>query len=133
MTDGEAIELIKDAAVYADARWIPCRERLLEASSRYLLLIKNDYERRYSKTAWFKGDVTARRSFSEAYMGEENMSLDEAIKYYSHLADENRRKADIERNDYMDLKDLTVECEQLADWLNELKILREKVRTLLEK
>lgn len=39
------------------------------------------------------------------------MSLDEAIKYYSHLADENRRKADIERNDYMDLKDLTVECE----------------------
>ena len=39
------------------------------------------------------------------------MSLDEAIRYYSHLADECRRKADIERNDYMDLKDLTVECE----------------------
>ena len=61
------------------------------------------------------------------------MSLDEAIRYYSHLADECRRKADIERNDYMDLKDLTVECEQLADWLNELKVLREKIQKLLEK
>lgn len=71
MTDREVIELVKDAAVYADARWIPCRERMLEASSRYLISIKNDYERRYSKTAWFKGDVTTRRSFLEAYMGEE--------------------------------------------------------------
>lgn len=71
MTDGEAIELVKDAEVYADARWIPCRERLLEASSRYLLLIKNDYERRYSKTAWFGGDVIARHSLPEVYMGEE--------------------------------------------------------------
>ena len=60
------------------------------------------------------------------------MSLDEAIRYYSHLADECRRKADIERNDYMDLRDLTAECEQLADWLNELKVLREKIQKLLE-
>ena len=48
MTDREVIELVKDAAVYADARWIPHRERLSEASSRYLMLIKNDYEQRYS-------------------------------------------------------------------------------------
>lgn len=61
------------------------------------------------------------------------MSLDEAIRYYSHLADECRRKADIERNDYMDLRDSTAECEQLADWLNELKVLREKIQKLLEK
>lgn len=61
------------------------------------------------------------------------MNLDEAIRYYSHLADECRRKADIERNDYMDLRDLTAECEQLADWLNELKVLREKIQKLLEK
>ena len=61
------------------------------------------------------------------------MSLDEAIRYYSRLADECRRKANIERNDYMDLKDLAAEHGQLADWLNELKILREKVRLLLEK
>ena len=61
------------------------------------------------------------------------MSLDEAIRYYSHLADECRRKVDIERNDYMDLRDLTAECEQLADWLNELKVLREKIQKLLKK
>lgn len=61
------------------------------------------------------------------------MSLDEAIRYYSRLADECRRKADIERHDYMDLKDLAAEHEQLADWLNELKVLREKVQILLEK
>ena len=51
MTNREAIELVKEAARYADVRWMPCRERMFEASSRYLLLIKNDYERRYSKTA----------------------------------------------------------------------------------
>lgn len=51
MTDREVIELLKDVAAYADIRWIPCKERLLEVGSRYLVLIKNDYERRYSKTA----------------------------------------------------------------------------------
>ena len=61
------------------------------------------------------------------------MDLDEAIRYYSHLADECRRKANIERYDYMDLKDLAAEHGQLADWLNELKVLREKIRVLLEK
>lgn len=61
------------------------------------------------------------------------MDLDEAIRYYSHLADECRRKANIERNDYMDLKDLAAEHGQLADWLNELKVLREKIQKLLEK
>ena len=61
------------------------------------------------------------------------MDLDIAIKYYSNLADDCRRKASPERYDYMDLKDLAAEHAQLADWLNELKILREKVRTLLEK
>ena len=61
------------------------------------------------------------------------MSLDEAIRYYSRLADECRRKANIERYDYMDLKDLAAEHGQLADWLNELKVLREKIRVLLEK
>lgn len=71
MTDREAIELVKDAAVYADVRWIPCRERMLEANIRCLLLMKNDYERRYFKTVQFGKDVTARRSFSEAYTEEE--------------------------------------------------------------
>ena len=61
------------------------------------------------------------------------MDLDEAIRYYSHLADECRRKANIERYDYMDLKDLAAEHGQLADWLNELKVLREKIQKVLEK
>ena len=61
------------------------------------------------------------------------MDLDIAIKYYSNLADDFRRKASHERNDYMDLKDLATEHAQLSDWLNELKVLREKVRILLEK
>ena len=61
------------------------------------------------------------------------MTLEEAIKYYGHVADDCRRRADINRNDYMDLKDLAVEHEQLVDWLNELKVLRDKVQMLLEK
>ena len=60
------------------------------------------------------------------------MDLDIAIKYYSNLADDCRRKASPERNDYMDLKDLATEHAQLADWLNELKVLREKTQKLLE-
>ena len=59
--------------------------------------------------------------------------LDEAIEHYSRLADKCRREANIERNDYMDLKDLAHKYEQLADWLNERKVLREKLRVSLEK
>ena len=61
------------------------------------------------------------------------MDLDIAIKYYSNLADDCRRKASTERNDYMDLKDLATEYGQLADWLNELKVLRKKNKKVLEK
>ena len=65
MTDRETIELVKDAGIYADTRWIPCRERLLEASSRYLLLIKNDYERRYSKTVTWQMNVEEKLTSNE--------------------------------------------------------------------
>ena len=54
-----------------EPHWIPVTERMPEESGLYLVSVKNDHERRYSKTAWFGGDVTARRSFLEAYMGEE--------------------------------------------------------------
>lgn len=47
------------------------------------------------------------------------MTLDDAITYYSDLANECQRKAHIESNDYMDLKDEAAECQQLAEWLNE--------------
>ena len=52
------------------------------------------------------------------------MTLEDAIVYYSETAKECRRKARIESNDYMDMKDRAYEAEQLADWLNELKVLR---------
>lgn len=55
------------------------------------------------------------------------MTLDDAIAYYDEVAEKCRRKANIERNDYMDLKDNASEAEQLADWLNELKLLRDRI------
>lgn len=55
------------------------------------------------------------------------MTLEDAIVYYSETAKECRRKARIESNDYMDIKDCAYEAEQLADWLNELKLLRDRI------
>lgn len=34
-------------------RWIPVTERLPEEDGCYLVAVKNDHKRRYSKTAWF--------------------------------------------------------------------------------
>ena len=36
--------------------WIPCSERLPEEDGCYLVAVKNDHKRRYSKTAWFSHD-----------------------------------------------------------------------------
>ena len=58
---------------------------------------------------------------------QETMTLDDAISYYDEVAEKCRRKANIERNDYMDLKDNASEAKQLADWLNELKLLRDRI------
>ena len=55
------------------------------------------------------------------------MTLDSAITYYEEIAKDCRRKADIERNDYMDMRDSASEAEQLASWLNELKLLRGRI------
>lgn len=55
------------------------------------------------------------------------MTLDSAITYYEEIAKECRRKAGIERNDYMDMRDSASEAEQLASWLNELKLLRGRI------
>jgi len=54
------------------------------------------------------------------------MTLEDAIEYYDHLADEYRRNASIERNGYMDLRDMSAEYRQLAIWLNELLMFRSK-------
>lgn len=37
-------------------RWIPVTERLPEEDGCYLVAVKNDHKRRYSKTAWFSHD-----------------------------------------------------------------------------
>ena len=55
------------------------------------------------------------------------MTLDDAINYYDGIAKEYRANANIERNDYMDLRDGAFEAEQLASWLNELRLLRERI------
>lgn len=55
------------------------------------------------------------------------MTLDSAITYYEEMAKECRRKANIERNDYMDMRDSASEAEQISSWLNELKLLRERI------
>lgn len=34
-------------------RWIPVSERLPEEDGCYLVAVKNDHQRKYSKTAWF--------------------------------------------------------------------------------
>lgn len=35
--------------------WIPVSERLPEEEGLYLVSVKNDHDRRYSKTCWFHG------------------------------------------------------------------------------
>jgi hypothetical protein len=57
--------------------WIPCSERLPEESGCYLVSVKNDHERRYSKTSWFgkdgwfaRQDVIAWMPLPEEYRGE---------------------------------------------------------------
>ena len=57
-------------------------------------------------------------------------ALDIAIERYGEIAEKYRKKADIERNDYMDMRDNAYEAQQLAQWLNELKYLREKIEQI---
>lgn len=61
------------------------------------------------------------------------MTLEDAVAYYSEIAKECRQKARIESNDYMDMRDATYEAEQLADWLNELIVLRERIDDLISR
>ena len=37
-------------------KWIPCSERLPKEGGLYLVSVKNEHDRRYSKTCWFHGD-----------------------------------------------------------------------------
>lgn len=56
-------------------------------------------------------------------------ALNESIKHFDDMAEECRRNANIERNDYMDMRDDAAEYRQLSIWLNELKWLRERFQS----
>lgn len=60
-------------------RWIPVTERLPEKEGCYMVTVKNDHERIYSKTAWYAGDgwfarqdIIAWRPLPEPYTEEED-------------------------------------------------------------
>ena len=40
---------------YYNGGWIPVSERLPEEKGLYLVSVRNDHKRRYSKTCWFDG------------------------------------------------------------------------------
>lgn len=56
-------------------------------------------------------------------------ALNESIKHFDDMAEECRRNANIERNDYMDMRDDAAEYRQLSTWLNELRWLRERFQS----
>ena len=65
---------------WANEGWIPVTERLPEKEGLYLVAVKNDHDRRYSKTAWFyrgawslaRQKILAWRPLPEAYTEEDN-------------------------------------------------------------
>lgn len=71
--------LNEEAEGLTEDRWVPVTERLPEEEGCYLVTVKNDHERRYSKTAWYSGDgwfarqdIIAWRSTPEPYTEEES-------------------------------------------------------------
>lgn len=61
----EIIEYIDDIP---ELHWIPVTEKPPEVSGCYLVSVKNDHERRYSKTAWFGKGVWFARQDVLAWM-----------------------------------------------------------------
>ena len=49
----KVLEKVADKWCEAVPKWIPVTERLPEEDGCYLVAVKNDHQRRYSKTAWF--------------------------------------------------------------------------------
>lgn len=99
------------------------KEQLADDSDSYDSLLPSvhpDHVADISKKV--KGDCIGRQMAIDA--------LDIAIERYDEIAEKYRKKADIERNDYMDMRDNAYEAQQLAQWLNELKYLREKIEQI---
>ena len=53
LTERERDRILK--ALEQEPRWIPVSERLPEEEGLYLVSVKNDHKRRYSKTCWYMG------------------------------------------------------------------------------
>ena len=82
-TNEEANQIIDSfdrvtSSIKQEPRWIPVTERLPEEKGLYLVSVKNDHNRRYSKTCWFHGgdnwfarqDVLAWMPLPEPYKAE---------------------------------------------------------------
>lgn len=62
-------------------RWIPVSEKLPKEKGLYLVSVKNDHERRYSKTCWYEGrnnwfarqDVLAWQPLPQPYKAESDI------------------------------------------------------------
>lgn len=70
------MEIDEQPTITPEPHWIPVTERLPEVSGLYLVSVKNDHKRKYSKTAWFeKGtwfarqDIIAWMPLPESYKG----------------------------------------------------------------
>ena len=54
--------------IHPEPHWTPVTERPPEESGCYLVSVKNDHKRRYSKTAWFEKDTWFARQDVIAWM-----------------------------------------------------------------
>ena len=62
------MEIDEQPTITPEPHWIPVTERFPEVSGLYLVSVKNDHERRYSKTVWFEKDVWFARQDVIAWM-----------------------------------------------------------------
>lgn len=62
------MEIDEQPTITPESHWIPVTERLPEVSGLYLVSVKNDHKRKYSKTAWFEKDVWFARQDVIAWM-----------------------------------------------------------------
>lgn len=98
METKRAIEVLRQNVEFADAefedaiaiaisalekqeqdKWIPVSVRLPEEEGCYLVTVRNDHKRKYSKTAWYSGDgwfarqdIIAWRPLPEPYTEDEH-------------------------------------------------------------
>ena len=113
MTREEAIRLIDERMCFGRGKW-----------SKHHMPVKDIY--------WQAGEMAIKALKQPEPCVDTIDALNESIKHFDDLAEECRRNANIERNDYMDMRDDAAEYRQLSIWLNELKWLRERFQSQSE-